>query len=133
MSFDWNQYLLLAKRLANETADEAALRSAVSRAYYCAFNLAAARAAENRCRLSPSGGSHEKVWTLYAESEDLGCQRLGAIGPRLKRRRVIADYRSQFGLDEVAGAMEDAEECITIIESLARQFPRNTPRVQPVR
>ena len=41
--FDWNQFLTLARTLS-ENADEASLRSAVSRAYYCAFNTAMARA-----------------------------------------------------------------------------------------
>jgi uncharacterized protein (UPF0332 family) len=39
MKFDWSEYFILAKELA-QTSKEAELRSAVSRAYYSAFCLA---------------------------------------------------------------------------------------------
>jgi uncharacterized protein (UPF0332 family) len=41
MTFDWNEYLRLAQSLAEDEGD-AARRSAVSRAYYAAFNRARA-------------------------------------------------------------------------------------------
>ena len=50
MQFDWNQYLTLANKLALSSGDEASLRSAISRAYYCAFNLALAKAKINGYR-----------------------------------------------------------------------------------
>ena len=43
MNFDWNRYLELAKKLSAATEDDASLRSAVSRSYYCIFNLADAQ------------------------------------------------------------------------------------------
>ena len=43
MPFDWNEFLTLARELAAKT-DDASKRTAISRAYYCVFNLATARA-----------------------------------------------------------------------------------------
>jgi len=42
MPFDWNKFLSLAQQLAT-SSDEACKRTAISRAYYCVFNLAFAR------------------------------------------------------------------------------------------
>ncbi len=38
--FVWTDYLVLAERLAARDADEAALRTAISRAYYAAYHRA---------------------------------------------------------------------------------------------
>lgn len=48
MSFDWNDYINLAKGLIEEPGDfkEAALRSAVSRVYFAGYNIALAYAIE---------------------------------------------------------------------------------------
>jgi hypothetical protein len=37
--FDWSRYLDLADELARRVSDEAAERSAISRAYYAAFGM----------------------------------------------------------------------------------------------
>jgi hypothetical protein len=57
MAFDWNDYLAVASQLAPKL-DEASRRTAISRAYYCVFNLANARAISRvgptrRCAFSP--------------------------------------------------------------------------------
>ena len=39
--FDWTGFLTLAERLATDTGDEAAQRTAISRAYYAAYHAAA--------------------------------------------------------------------------------------------
>jgi hypothetical protein len=132
MSFDWNKYLALARTLSAATTDDASLRSAVSRSYYCAFNLAMARAKANSYRTPDdgSGSSHDHLWELYGRNNNVGCTRLAAIGQRMKRRRVKADYRPNFDKlsDEVQDAIADAEECVAIISSLARELPEDVPR-----
>ena len=131
MSFDWNQYLELAKKLAVETSDDASLRSAISRSYYCVFNIARARAEANSFRVKDDAGSHEQIWSLYGRNDsDPGCLKLATIGPRLKRRRVKADYRPfVFKLDqEVADAIADAEEIISTLAELAKELPKDVPR-----
>jgi hypothetical protein len=132
MTFDWNQYLVLAKTLAASTNDDASLRSAVSRSYYCAFNLAMSRAKANSYRTPDdgSGSSHDHLWELYGRSDNANCTKLAAIGQRMKRRRVKADYRAHFDklADEVKDAIADAEECVTIMSGLARELPVDVPR-----
>ena len=49
MSFDWKTYHQLAKKLLEEN-NEAAYRSAVSRAYYAAFNVLRLKAGYNTKR-----------------------------------------------------------------------------------
>ena len=57
MSFDWSEYLSLAKYLSGKTAEtytqEAGLRSATSRAYYASF-CCARNVAERRLGFAPT-------------------------------------------------------------------------------
>ena len=46
MPFDWSEFLTLADELGKR-ADEASLRSALSRAYYYVYHLALRRAQDN--------------------------------------------------------------------------------------
>lgn len=130
MSFDWSKYLELAKKLAAEKGDEASLRSAVSRAYYCVFNLAMMRAKSNDFRPKDDAGSHDQLWTLYGRNTDVQCPKISNIGARLKRRRVKADYYSNINKlqDEVADALSDADECIAMIAALPKELPLDVPR-----
>jgi uncharacterized protein (UPF0332 family) len=133
MAFDWHSYLALAKTLAAATTDEASLRSAVSRSYYSAFNLAKMRAEANgyRNKFDAVGSSHDLLWELYSRNNHAGCLRLSILGPRMKRRRVKADYRDHFNQlpEELKDAIEDADECVTILSSLPKEFPANVPRI----
>jgi hypothetical protein len=132
MGFDWSQYLVLAKQLSSAT-DDASLRSAVSRSYYCAFNLAVERAERNGYRRTQDnlGGDHEKLWALYARnSTSQECSELALLGPRMKQRRVRADYRANFDrlADGVKDAIEDAEKCVNLLSSLPSNMPIDAPR-----
>lgn len=93
MVFDWSQYLALAEELAEQKDNEAALRSAVSRAYYAAFCLAREhllntnmlfRSRPRRPRLS-----HQTVWLTYRRDVD---RRIGIDGNRLRELRNLVDY-----------------------------------------
>ena len=130
MTFDWNKYLELAKRLAAETGDDAAMRSAVSRSYYCVFNLAMIRAKTNEYRTKDDASSHDQLWTLYGRNTDASCAKVSVIGQRMKRRRVKADYQSNFDQlkEAAADAVSDAEECVAILSSLQRDLPKDVPR-----
>jgi hypothetical protein len=133
MSFKWENFLDLAKTLAKTADDDASLRSAVSRSYYCAFNLARRRAEANGYRhpKDDATGSHDLIWELYGRNDDPGCVRLASIGPRLKRRRVKADYRLYCDKlsDDVQDAIADAEECITLLSRLEIDLPKDVPRI----
>jgi uncharacterized protein (UPF0332 family) len=133
MPFDWKQYLTLAKTLSQAVTDEASLRSAVSRSYYSAFKLASERAELNgyREKFDETGSSHQLLWDLYgrnANSND--CRRLAFLGPRMKRRRVKADYKSVYPqlTDEVRFAIQDADECVALLGRLPKGVPVDIPR-----
>jgi uncharacterized protein (UPF0332 family) len=133
MSFDWNKYLTLAKALSQAVTDEASLRSAVSRSYYSVFNLALQRAGLNgyRDKSDETGGSHQLLWNLYGRNiKNTDCLRLAMLGPRMKRRRVKADYRSAYPKlpDEVRFAINDADECVALLARLPEGMPEDTPR-----
>lgn len=132
MPFDWNDYLRLAKKLiAAQDADDAALRSAVSRAYYCVFNLAMYRARLASYRPKDDASSHDQLWSLYQRNvESDACKEVYLFGSRLKRRRVNADYRTVYTSlrAEAEGAVEDAEACIKLLSELSQEFPKDVPR-----
>jgi len=135
MSFNWKSYLELAKSLSAAVADEASLRSAVSRSYYCAFNLAMARAIANSYRSPNDGSSHDLLWELFGRNNNAACKKLAAVGPRMKRRRVKADYRAEYHRlsEEVKDAINDAEECVALIGSLPAHLPADIPRTYSFR
>jgi len=95
-AFDWSEYLTFAKELSTRT-DEAALRSAISRAYYAAFHCARAYCKAKSIPIPESldNSSHKVVWdALLNRGRTLaGAQ---AKGTRLKRKRHDADYESQM-------------------------------------
>ena len=93
MVFDWSQYLVLAEELAEQKDNEAALRSAVSRAYYAAFCLAREHLLNTnmlfRSRLHRPRLSHQTVWLTYSRNVD---RRIGMDGNRLRELRNLVDY-----------------------------------------
>ncbi len=75
MPFDWNNYLTLAEELAART-DDAAKRTAISRAYYCVFNLAFVRAESTAGRYPGGVGYHDWCWSKYMGTPDTFCKKL---------------------------------------------------------
>ena len=84
--FDWTAYLDLARELAKQTDNEAALRSAISRAYYAAFGMAHRRLVQHNCQL-PTDRLHHHVWATYRDANQLDCRRIGVRGFALRDRR----------------------------------------------
>jgi hypothetical protein len=92
----WREYLVLADDLAGR-GSEAAHRSAVSRAYYGAFNPARRWLETN---FGPIGNRavHQQVWGVFSApgvaSEDTldKWEAIGAIGDYLRILRNRADY-----------------------------------------
>jgi uncharacterized protein (UPF0332 family) len=132
MSFIWNDYLTLAKTLSQST-DDASLRTAISRAYYCVFNLSLSKAKRNEFRPKDDASSHEQLWSLYGRNTEIDrvCGRISAIGGRMKRRRVNADYRLFYNhlADEAKDVLADAEEFISLLGQLPPDLPKDLPRV----
>jgi uncharacterized protein (UPF0332 family) len=129
MSFDWNEYLKLAKHLAEKT-DVASLRTAVSRSYYCIFNLSMIKAKANGFVPKDDAGSHDQLWSLYSRNTDKTCRHVSVLGQRMKRRRIKADYiRMIDNLDtDVKDAIADAEECVSLLSALQANLPEDIPR-----
>jgi uncharacterized protein (UPF0332 family) len=100
MSFDWADYLVLAKGLATDPGTpgpcEAALRSAASRAYYSAFQCALDFACREGFQASETGQDHKDVQDHFRGSTRLDKTR-GHIATelgRLLKHRTQADYKS---------------------------------------
>ncbi len=115
--FDWAAYLTLAEELAKRTGDEAAQRSAVSRAYYAAFGCAAARLREEGVNIPETGYAHKFAWDTYAKDESLDRLAIGEYGHLLKRKRRHADYKDRvFRLpEEVSDSIETCRELLRLL------------------
>jgi len=114
--FDWTQYLILAKDLSTRSEEEAALRSAISRAYYAAFNQARAYCATKEIEISKASDSHQVVWRVFDAGRTL--RGIHVNGIRLMRRRVQADYDPEF--EELAANVGTAvHECELVLNYLA--------------
>jgi uncharacterized protein (UPF0332 family) len=97
MSFDWSDYLRLAESLVADPIApgprEAALRAAISRAYYAAFcsarNLAKSR---GEIVLTQLASEHALVIAHFRGSPEPVRRRIGADLSRLRKYRNNADY-----------------------------------------
>lgn len=124
MSFDWSEYLDLAKELASvaTTANkEAKLRSAISRAYYAAFIRARNHLRDREGQPIPrTSDAHSYVSHLFESSPDVVRQSLGGKLVRLRRFRRQADYVDAFpGLSGITLiALRISEEVITTLSNL---------------
>ena len=118
--FEWDEYLVLAERLAAEKSDEAAQRSAISRASYAAYH-AAARFVRDKGILT-TRHRHRLVWEALADQADGDLSAIGARGNRLTQTRIEADYQTRFpgNLEErVNNAVADARDVIETLRRLA--------------
>jgi uncharacterized protein (UPF0332 family) len=127
MSFDWSTYIDLARNLnALPEHEQAAQRSAVSRAYYAVFHEASGTLKTNCINTYPKDQrkSHDKVWNVYKGSSKRDCRRIGNKAARLMEDRHDADYDAArvFNLGEVATFITDVESLVTAI-----RVPLNLP------
>ncbi|WP_250125350.1 hypothetical protein [Chroococcidiopsis sp. CCMEE 29] len=101
MSFDWSEYLNVAKELAGTATtpanQEAKLRAAISRAYYAAFIKARNHLRDREGLLIPTtGDAHSYVSNRFELSLDPIRQSIGEKLQRLRRFRRQADYVDIF-------------------------------------
>jgi uncharacterized protein (UPF0332 family) len=121
---NWGAYLALAEGLAANRF-EASARSAVSRAYYAAFNVSR-RWLEANLTPIDNRGAHRQVWQAFkaadratpATREDWVV--VGSLGNSLRVLRNQADYDDiVLDLDgRVAGALRDAERILALLPEL---------------
>lgn len=125
MSFDWSEYLDVAKELASVASSsvnrEAKLRSAISRAYYAALINARNHLRDREGLLIPNtSDAHRYVKDQFQHSSDLVRQSLGEKLLRLRDFRRQADYVDTFpGLVGITQtALKLSEEVISTLNSL---------------
>lgn len=106
-AFDWSQYLVLAKELSTRT-DEAALRSAISRAYYAAYHHAKSFCASKGIVITKSGANsdHFDLWDTFGKKAGTTFSNIHTRGDRLKRKRHNADYDN--GIPALAVVVADS-------------------------
>jgi len=99
MSFDWTQYYQLSRELLgkpNSTAtEEAKQRSAISRAYYAVFNLAAVyiRMVEGDDAIVDNKDAHYAVSSYFERQNNNVSTQIASNLIILRRLRNQADYR----------------------------------------
>ena len=122
--FDWADYFKMADELAKRS-DEAALRTALSRAYYYVFHLALNRAQSNGFSIREGEASHPQLWRNYSLSPEPACNKLAQIAGRLKEKRRKADYEQIYARldDDIDGALADAQDFASRLIKLPARFP----------
>jgi uncharacterized protein (UPF0332 family) len=127
--FDWSEYFRLADELGKRS-DEASLRISISRAYYFVYHLALKRAMANDLTLKLDEGTHAQLWLVFTGNPEPECQRLGAIGSRMKEKRVRADYRDYFARiqEEAPAILGDAQEFADRLGKLDPRHPNPKSR-----
>ncbi len=96
MTFDWSDVYDIAAFVADHdfgAQQEAALRTALSRAYYAAFNWAKVWCENQGCSFGNNSSDHEGV-RVYLRS--LGHPDLADHLYRMHRYRKLADYEQHF-------------------------------------
>lgn len=119
MGFKWSDYIKVAEDL-RAGSSEAALRTAVSRAYYAAFGEARASAERELGEKFMDRSVHEAVINHYDQSQDFPRRNLAASLKHLKTSRVLADYRLDRSVDRriVNQAIADANRVLSDLASL---------------
>ncbi len=126
MTFNWADYLELVKNLSASPAspgpEEAALRTATSRAYCAALHLASQRAQAEGYIPTFSGDDHQGVSRHFRQSgADRVRKKIASDLDRMRKSRNQADY--DLTLTQTPRAMADltiksAEQTISILASL---------------
>lgn len=113
--FDWGDYVILAA----QADDEAALRTAIGRAYYAAYG----RAAEHliaRGLLGTRPATHRNVWSAFKVPTDSERWTIWTVGLRLKDQREKADYQRTFRGPLPRAANEAIERATDVLALLDR-------------
>lgn len=121
MLFDWADYRVFAKSLS-QNADEASRRSAISRAYYSAYHLAAGHLSEHFNFQISKDKSHDAVWRAFsAKGRSYG--EVWNKGDKLKKLRVDADYDADavINSETVAFSLQLADRIVTILQGIPQQ------------
>lgn len=122
MTFDWNDYLRLAEDLYDspQTSEEASYRTAISRAYYSAFHLAAQTLESQRTwRRAHTALDHKDLRDFLQRFHSQPKGKAGADLGRLYVLRVRADYE-----DEMTNPKADAQQSLRLAKGIVSLLPR---------
>jgi hypothetical protein len=127
MSFDWLDYLIIARQLYQEANQAEAIlqegkyRIAISRAYYAAYIIARNHLRDVDKLIIPPIDAHRFVIKTYADDADPIRVDIGDKLQNLKTKRIQADYQDKFRGD-IGKTAQDmlriAEETIALISTL---------------
>lgn len=113
MKFNWSEYLILARQLAeketNPASEEAKLRAAASRAYYAAFIKARNFLRDRSGLVIPRKNTHRYVIQQFKSSPNQARKKVGRRLERLRDYRLLADYQ-----DTVSEFPDKTEEALTL-------------------
>ncbi len=116
--FDWEEFLVFAEQLTERGTDEAALRSAISRAYYAVYHRASAYLRANALVLPGSRLSHRTVWGAFEAGSHPRRLQVWARGDVLRRLRTSADYHNPFPGDLQTLARDATLEARAVLDLL---------------
>ena len=123
MEFDWNEFIATAEDLSKLTS-EGSHRSATSRAYYGAFNLARKRIEDLTGKLVNGGAnSHDQLWTIYALTGTEYGSDICDFGSKVKLSRTKADYKdpvADFG-KEYAVASARVTKILDLLKEVKKE------------
>lgn len=116
---------ILARELANRT-DPASNRTAISRAYYAAYNVAANLLEDMRYPIPQDGNSHRRVRACLSYSQDKDMRIASHKLAELYSSRLEADYRlsKPQNQKDAISRVDIAEGLINILDKVAKDKPR---------
>lgn len=119
MTFDWNEFQGQAEGLA-KAPDEGSYRSAISRAYYAAYNLTLSEL-QRQGFVLPDKDPHWAVWNHAKSLPDRRWQDIGFKGGTLRLKRTDADYRDHLliGQRDAALAVGLSRALIAVLASVS--------------
>jgi uncharacterized protein (UPF0332 family) len=126
--FDWSAFRTVAERLKDE-ADEASWRSAISRAYYCAYHQAQTHLSEHHnFQASEDKPAHDQVWREFSR-KGMSYREVWNKGDKLKKLRVDADYRSDvvISADTTITSLKLADRIIECLHQIHQKILSGQP------
>ena len=117
---DWAGFLALATRMAAEDS-EAELRSAVSRAYYSAYNDARRFVRNKEPMFSFKDEQHWLIWDWFSREPGQAPQ-VATLGTALRKTRNKADYNVYTPIPnlkyEATTAVQKATKILALLDAL---------------
>ena len=118
MPFNWTDFLELSDELAQRD-DEAALRTAISRAYCSALGKARELLESEGESFAASENLHSLVWNSFSNSSDDRRYYIGIDGRWLRLNRNAADYDTAL-TDPHGRARQAVRKAQTLLAALER-------------